>query len=363
MSDDEASSRVPISPLRKWTIRLVVWAVMLTPLLLWPKVVGGALLAIIIFAAALWYFIKWKFKKFFGQLGEAIGDFTAVVGPFAHFHEDMVLLPVEEVKFQHPREAIGHREALRGLGFEFAGNYQVDKVDDVTLSAFCHPGKRLWAILYDFEAECALDVLGRKLNGSFFAATSYVPDLLEENARNAPMARCKDEDAASLLMAAEEQAEEADRAEAGAETFSELFFAYIQARRVWLFGDREAEEQRQKALRVAFLEQSGWTALEWDRKQGRVFFVHDNSDVDTLVYQLLEIAGFQDEEDDGDEGEEDAYERESKVCRAALMAEPLRKSFRAQLEARGLQDRCPVIMTLEGPVTADAYLGPFDSDM
>ncbi len=361
MSDDEPMPRTPISPLRKWVIRLVVWAVMLTPLLLWPKLVGGALLALILFAAALWYFIKWKFRKFFGQLGEAIGDMASVVGPFALLHEDMVLHPVETVKFQHPREAIGHREALGEMGFDPVGSYQVERVEDVTLSVFCHPEKRLYAIVYDFEAECALDVFGRKLDGSFFATTSFVPDLLQENARNTAMTCCKDGDAACLLEAAEKGAAVAERVEITAEGFPEVFSAYIQARRVWLFGDREAEEQRQKALRVAFLEQSGWSALEWDQKQGRVFFVHDESDVDTLVYQLLEIAGFPDEEED--EGDEDAYERESKGCRAALLDGPLRMGFRAQLELRGLEERCPCIMTLAEPVTADAYLGPFDNDM
>lgn len=362
VSDDDSSPRAPISPLRKWTIRLVVWALLLTPLLLWPKVVGGALLALIIFAAALWYFIKWKFRKWFGRLGDAIGEMTTASGPFPLLDEAMVLLPATDVKLHHPRDVIGYRETLNELGFEGIGSYQVEKVDDFSLTAFCHPEMRLWAVVYDFESECAVDVLGRKSDGSFFAATNNVPKLLLENVRNAPVACCKDGDVAGLVEAAEGHAEASERAATTAESFSDLFSAYMQARRIWLFGDCELQAQRQKALRVAFLEQSGWTALEWDQKQDRVFFVHDESEVDSLAYQLLEMTGFPEEAGDEDDEEEDAYDREWEAIRELLLRGSLRANFRAQLEARELQENCPLIMRLEEPVPADVYVSDREVD-
>lgn len=362
MSDDDSSPRAPISPLRKWTIRLIVWAVLLAPLLLWPKVVGGALFALIILAAALWYFVKWKFKKFFGQIGEAIGGLATAYGPFALLDDDMLLVPAEQVKLHHPREAIGYREALGALGFVGTGSFQVEQVDDFSFAVYYHSDKGLWALVYDYKAECVLDIFGQKSDGAFFAATNGVPDLMAENARNAPVACCKDVDAPGLLVAVEDLVAPAHRAAPSVDAFPTLFFAYIQARRVWLFGDSELQEQRQKALRVAFLEQSGWTALEWDRKQDRVFFVHDASEVDSLAYQLIEMTGFPDEEEDEEDGEGDAYDRELEAIRESLLRGALRASFRAQLEARNLQEKCPFVMTLEEPVPADVYLSDTEVD-
>ncbi len=356
MSDDDSSPRAPISPLRKWTIRLIVWAVLLAPLLLWPKVVGGALLALIILAAALWYFVKWKFRKFFKQLGEAMGGIATAYGPFALLDDDMILLPAAQAKLHHPREAIGYREALGALGFVGVGSFQVEQVDDFSLSVFCHSDKRLWALVYDYEADCVLDVFGQKSDETFFAATNGVPDLMVENARNAPVACCKDMDAPDVLAAAEALVAPADRATPSVDAFSTLFFAYVRSRRVWLFGDSELQEQRQKALRVAFLEQSGWTALEWDRKQGRVFFVHEESELNSLAYQLMEMAGFPEEDEDEEDGEEHAYDRELEAIRESLLRGSLRANFRAQLEARELQEKCPFVMSLEEPVPADVYV-------
>jgi hypothetical protein len=117
----------------------------------------------------------------------------------------------------------------------------------------------------------------------------------------------------------------------------------------------EEEERRDEALRENFLEASGWSAIEWDRKRERIFFVHDHADPDGLACCLIDAM-------DVDAMEDEDFEREeSRILRR--FEQGSRRSVFAELAAEDpVRDQFEKVGTVTEPVPADVYLGPEDDE-
>ena len=133
------------------------------------------------------------------------------------------------------------------------------------------------------------------------------------------------------------------------EGFVPCIEGYVAKEAAWRQSQYERDEQRRQELEEAFLEQSGWSAIQWDRNQERVIFIHDELRPDEVADAYTECL---------EELEEDACRREEHRAKRVAKSKPARQAF---AELVGLAPESVVfekLAELTNPVPVDVYMAP-----
>ena len=108
-------------------------------------------------------------------------------------------------------------------------------------------------------------------------------------------------------------------------------------------------EQLDRQLREEFLAWSGWSAIDWDRKQSRVVFIHDELRSHEVVDAYLSALHLEDEHEHARE-----KQRAETLVQETTKTAALEKMIQESPHKVALEK----LMELTTPVRANVYLSP-----
>lgn len=332
-----------MQPWKKWLIRIVFWGVVIACIILWPRGVGMVVTGLAVFALIVYFWIKSRIKKFLAPL------------------EDLDLFPTEikltrqqRVKWHHDDTVRDCVRVLTDLGFAEIGCFTADKTPDLNIFAFIKSAESMFAVVYDEEFQGVwVDLVIPFADGAYVTYTNTKHPEVFDRPPDKPIERFPDYDIETLYQTCRQQCAPKQRKEISKDDFARMFEKYFAQERAWPLENMEKAEALEQSLQEAFLEEIGWSAVEWDRKQHRVVFIHDRKkrwevvDVYTSGLYL-----------------EDSEQHKSEEERAkALAAEmPARAASTAMVEQIPSAHGFTKLLELTSPIGADVYLSPEPPD-
>ena len=268
---------------------------------LFLQILGAIFLLLILTVVVAFLTIRSKIRKFVKTL-EAMSK-SIIVNP-SRIH----LTPLVEASWDAPETMQALIDGLNGLGFEKAGDFEVDELHGLRMEGWVNPTASATCVFFeDPEGETWIDLFTKYPDGSRFTITSnpesegmaqppghlvkcvpslstrelYAQFLLERPDKpSSPVS------AASFVEAYErDYAEEMDwRNSQGGPTEDEIRHVAAIAgapyddsviKAAHDLTEREALDELAETLREHFLEESKISAVEWERVRDLVVLVHD----------------------------------------------------------------------------------------
>ncbi len=341
--DSTADAKRTMPTWKKWLIRVIFWGVIIGAIVAWPQGVGAVLAggAILLLVLVLW--IKYKIKKFLAPLQD-----------LELFPESIKLTLQEKVSWNKADLVAAASEAIKASGFEPIGTFTINKSTNQFVEAFMNEKESAYAVVYDFPfTDVVVDYVSEFEDGSCFTCSNtQLPEILEY-----PSGRTVDRhpgmDAGPLYEEFVSARPDGPRMPVSADGFVARFEQYHAEVMAW---NREQVDYREKlaqALHEEFLAQSNWSAIEWDRKQNRVVFVHDALPSREVVDMYVSALCLE------DEGE---FDREKKRAEALVKEATKTDAFERMIQESPHQVGLEKLMELTTPVRANVYLSAAEEE-
>jgi len=327
-------------PWKLWLIRGCLLAVLAGAVYVWPEgvlaVVAGFAIVVIV---CVWW-IKRKIKGFIQPL-EQIAD---------AFRGKIELIPKERINWHHAERMSQFSEDLAGRGFEHVGDFVVGSSEGQHLRAWVNVAESIYAAAYDLEfADPHIDFVTPFADGSYITYSTFAHPELFERPPDMPIERLPGLPALAALDKMLQALPDKPRATVSREGFVPCVEEYAARESAWRQARYERDAQRQQQLQEAFLSQSGWSAIDWDRDQHRVFFVHDELPPDEIVDAY--INGLHNLDDE-------THHREQKRARQITERATPRAAFAELVQAAPPTVSFEKLAELSAPVAADVYRCP-----
>ena len=334
---------------KRWLIRLVFWSVVVVALVFWAREVAIVVASMLLVLLIVYFWIVYKIKKWLKPLEN-----------MNLFPTEIHLLPAKHIEAHHGEEEQHNSETLLRFGFESIGFFTVDAMPGVNVHAFVHPEKSAYAAVYDEQSLGVwVDIVSEYRDGSYFTITTNkaVPDM--ERPPDKIVERYEGEDLGEMFTQFLEARPDGEWRPVSREGFAESVERYFAEEQAWQMERVDQEEEFARQLRESFLEASGWSAIEWDRKQHRVIFIHDHLGKDEV--EELYMDGWH--VDEGDDEEYDAM-YDAEADRAKRLAKSLkpREAMAAMIEKTSGKGQFEKLLAIQSPVEADVYLTPEQPD-
>lgn len=345
---------------------------------LFLKILGALFLGLILVAVFGVLYLRYRIRKAFRGLGDALQSMTAAAQP-ATVHLDRA----GSIDWQFDDGIREAAEPMQRLGFHDAGQYTIDEIPGVNLWAFVNPTEAVYAVVYEHPmAGVAVDFVTQYEDGTgiTYTTASHGAELDHRPGHDKVyLVEASTEDLYRKFLAGRPQGvRKAVSAQAFAAVFEEAYaddMAWRNARggpterelraiaaRSGIAMDeeefaaaremftRQAIEGLEEPLRERFLEVTAIPAREWEELRDRLVFIHDRLSAEMLGEIAENWIGVLDEEDEDEASEGWKVEIEE--------GETARDAF-ARFNA-GLEDgrRFVKVGEVDEPLEADAYRAP-----
>jgi hypothetical protein len=328
---------------KKWLIRIVFWGVVVACIVLWPRGVGAVVAGLAVFALVVYWWIKRKIKKFLAPLQN-----------LDLFPTEIKLKRQRRVKWHHGDTVKDCVRALTDLSFAEISCFTVDKTPDLNMFAFIKSAESMFAVVYDEEFQGVwVDLVIPFADGAYVTYTNTKHPEVFDRPPDKPIERFPDYDIQTLYQTFRQQCAPKQRRQISEDDFVRMFEEYFAQERAWQVENMEETEALEQSLQEAFLEEIGWSAIEWDRKQHRVVFIHDRKKKGELVD--IYTSGLYLE----DSGQHNSEEERAKTLAAKM---PARAAFAAMVEQMPAARGFTKLLELTSPIGADVYLLPEPPD-
>jgi hypothetical protein len=355
------------------------------------KALAGTLVGLVIVILIGWWWIRRKIASITDGMA-AMKNLEGVVPPFR------ITLNQENVEWTDEPSVNALSAELDYIGYVKIGDYQCPEMF-LAMRAFQNPERRTYAVIYNNEASgVCVDLLADTVDGRHLCVSSHpmsglmmAPEWIE----SAKVARDLTVDAEAVVKLPGEL----DRLIAGRslkDVSTERFAAHFidthhremdwnilrggvtetEVRRFTAADPTNAKEPDQESIqtildiwsqkisdhvdgvvRDEFLRQNRMTAAEWDKKQNRVFFLHDRKERNELINSVCDrILSEVDEEDEEFEKAE-AATRE-RIEFDFTSANTIREGYADALLSVPSKFRPEKIGSVDGQYPADVYLYP-----
>ncbi len=339
MTEERRARHRSLSGWRLWLLRAVLLAVVVTPAILWPKGLAITLSALLVTCLAVYWWIRYKIRKF-----------TKPFRDFELFPTQVKVTKQRRPKIHNDQAVSGAESKVAELDFVPVGYFTVDNMPGVTMSAFIHRDEQTFGVVYDQEfLEPWMDFICEHSDGSNFTVSNTSMPSVFDDPPDKPIVRIAGEPPAALFRAYLDQRPGKERRRLSGEIFASSFERYFAERAAWQQEEAEQQEELDQEIREAFLRKSQWTAIEWDRNQERVIFLHQNLKswevAGHLTGSLNSISS-----EDFEKEERQAEKLAGELAPIAAFEEILASSAHGQEFEK--------LMELSEPVPVHVYLGP-----
>ncbi len=324
----------------KWVIRIIFWAAMIAVVVIFPKTVGAIVAGLLIAFLLIYYFIIWKIKKWLAPL------------------KDLDLFPMQikitqssRTKWHHTDKIKAIEGSLTSLGYEKIGEFTAGKMPGLNLDGFIAKDGTSYALAYDIQyMNPYVDFFSMFTDGTSCTFTNTVqPPIFERSPMN-PMSRFPELGIPELHGKFIRERPSNEIRKFSKEEFIPILEKNYADERDWQMKCAQDQERLSRELRENFLMRSGWTAIEWEKKQNRVTFIHDR----LKGYEVVDI--YRSCLDD-DCLEEKRTEEENNA-KELFKLKPPSLAFDEIINNLPEKTRPVKILELSIPITATAYLLP-----
>lgn len=345
---------------------------------------AGVCFGLVLFVAVLYWWVRMKFRKLGETLGEALGELASMGGSLPHFRISLIV--PDEFEWHHPERMTELADELTSLGFDDAGQFQLEQSPAMRLQGFVDESRQLVAAIYDVEDEKRYGLFdfisayedGTEVNYSNkfdegFAKPPFMKVIRDPEATPADMLeRCLTERRTDGLLTR------------SVDDFKACIEASVAREMNWRVdqGGFSIEEVRSSAsadgkiaeesalqmtqailnnalsngvddvLREGFLETSDMSAAEWEKMRDRLAFIHGMTEAETLVDHLSP------DDTDDEEDDDDAYEKLEEQVQSEVEAHGPIEAFRRLIDQRAMGAKIIHRASVTEPVKADIYILP-----
>lgn len=325
------------STIRVWVIRIIVIALLLAAVIKSPTAFVAALVGIILAGYLIFLWLKWKFWRILSPLsewGDAISQVT-------------LSLQKSTRPFYHPERANAAIEALKQNGFMILGTYTAKQVSRTNVVLANHENNDVHALIMDTEfLGVTTEFCSRyEDGGSFTCSNTELPGIMPRP-DNHPITRLPKAEVQTVL-----DEFKASRPPSG---ICKIADKDIQSQVETLYNELKCYEietlektaDTDAQLLENFIISSGWSAIEWHRKQPDVVIIHDK----LKDYDL--ISKFEEAIDDEDE----QYKKLKGRAESVIRNNPPLEAFRILSSEIPTKIRLKKILELTDPIPAHVYL-------
>ncbi len=323
--------------IRLWITRILIIALLLAAVIKSPTAFVAALAGIILAVYLIWLWIKWKFWRILSPLSD-IGN---------AFREVTLNLQKTGRPLYNPEPVQAALEFLKQNGFTVLGTFTAKQFSNANIVLTNHAAEGIHALIMDIQyLSVTTEFCSRYEDGkTFTCSNTQLPDVLPRPDIH-PITR---------LPKAEVQAVfdqfKATRPQSG---ICNLKDEEVQAQVESLYGELKSYqlETIEKTVKTDaqllenFIIASGWTAIEWHRKQHDVLIIHDN----LKDYDL--ISKFEDAVDDEDE----QYKKRKNRVESVIRNHKPIEAFQILSAEIPTKTRFRKIHELTEPIPAHVYL-------
>ena len=338
-----ARTQRPSMPTWKlWLIRIILLALIGGAIYVWPEGVAVVVAGMVIVVVAVVWWIKRKIRS--------------IVEPFKElanidlFSGTIELAPRAAIDWHHAEQMEAISTGVEACGFERVGDFSIESSAGMSLRAWLHRGESIYAAAYDVEyGDSHLDYVIAFTDGSYVTySTTSIPSGLERPP-TMPLERLPGLSPIELLQKLREGAPGKPRRSVTAEGFVPCVKEYVAQEAAWRQQQFEREEKLQQDLEEAFLDASGWSAIQWDREQDRVVFIRDDLKSDDVVDAYRRGIGHL---------EENAYDREVERAERIAKRTAPRQAFTELMDTTTQSAKFAKLAEVTAPMPADVYLAP-----
>ncbi len=368
----------------------------------------GVLLGLFLFVYIAIWWVKRKLKGFLQEIGDAYKGLGEGFGSMPQYR--VTLVDASDIPLHHPEQMATITNELAALGFEESGTYLDSGLKPPVIRGMANEAESIYAAIYDTaQQEPKLDLIRETQDGVYLMATTTEPQGLSQPPWR-QIERAPGLGAGQLY----DRLNQADVQGPYLPVSTDAFVTYFQdtyAKEIdWRidrggYTDEEIEQMieasgglpedseepsgvdmmdmirtamkaslssgLEEALLEAYLEQSGMSALEWEKIEDRVRFVHKVSDKQTLFGMLNELQVHEpipDDEDDDDDDEQDESDEDSVYDRLLEQVDTALKTGDALAVFASLAEQQPrygelkKLARLTEPALCDVYLFPGQPD-
>ncbi|MEM8875655.1 MAG: hypothetical protein AAGD32_15525 [Planctomycetota bacterium] len=341
---------------------------------------------------AVWY-IKRKFKKLFGELGDALKGLAAGLGSTPQLR--MNLEPAGDSPAHHPAEIAETTELLAARGYADAGRFLPNGSPAVVMHLFWNGERNLAAVAYDTQQNPPqIDVAASFEDGRYHFASNVSHDG-HDKPPNYTYERQPDWTNEQLLDAADGIVPDDGRVIHAPDRLPQFIKDCYEAEMIWRanrggYTDQEirrsieasgnevtsqAMEMSKAALNGAlsggietelrenFLQGSELSAARWEKIEDRFALIHPMTNADDLARCLHDLYPEEEPEDEDDEDDTpDLWDRLQTEAEAMLANHsPVEAFMRLARQAPRFAE-LEHLGHIEDPVPAEAYALPEQDD-
>lgn len=362
----------------------------------------GVILGFVVLILIIWFWLKYKFRKFTAQFAEELSAAFKNMGGFAPPLR-IDLEPADEPDWSDPERINMLTAALNEVGFEPDGVFEAYAPIPVTIQGFKNRTLPGFAALFEIEQINAvnLDLVCTYSDGSQITVSTSPDDGLEhpdfaQIIRLSHLDLTQAEHVQELYQRMQDEIQGKTLLDQSDKRFQDVFeeaWARSMDWRIERGGITSAEvirvaeineqdppspEEIQLAklpwrqqidahiteqIRKSYLKNTSMSGDEWEETLDRLVIVHERSDTTRLASELADIVTMDD--DDDDESAEDPYLVMEQRAKAIFDSEPsVIDGFRKAIELMPPGKGYTLHGTTESPWKSEIYLTPtyFDED-
>lgn len=335
-----AARRASMPTWKIWLYRIILLAIVGGAIYISPRGVAVVVASLAIVAIAIIWWIKMKIRKF--------------VEPFKNFElipSTVDLKPTTITSWHEPEQVERETAQFRELGFEHAGDFTAEKMADVNFRGFIHTEHRLHVLMYDMpHLQNKFDIVTAYEDGSYMTYTnSDFPELLERPPTQ-PIERLPNVDVKTLFDHCIANRPDKPMKLVPKEELAATIKSYVEEEHLWRIENAEQEDRLRDLTEETFLNETGWSAIEWNRKEDRVLFIHERLRKMDAVELFMDSIRVEDSD----------HDRIQSMANNLVAEMPIRKAFSQMIELPPAGQAFEKLITfrIDDNVEVDAYLAP-----
>lgn len=351
----------------------------------------GVVLGFVILILLIWFWIKFKLRKFSSHLAEALSNMGGVGVPPLRIE----LEKNDQLEWTDSAKKKSTTQALESLGYRVAGSFDSYAPVHVKMLGFKNPDLPGFALIYEVDQANAfyLDLVCEMSDGTQITVSTAPDDgmdhpefskmirmdhlnLSDESHVNVLHNRMLEEIAGKTVVDHTDKSFEEVfkkswartmdwRIERGGITTEEVMRVSAKEGRTDL-SDEEIEMVKQpwkqeisyfidEQIRKTYLKETNMSGDEWEETVDRIFIVHERSDVESIISELADTISYSDDFDEDD----DLYERtETQLKSLFNSADSIMDGFHRALDLLPADKKYSLHGSTNHPWKGEIYLSP-----
>lgn len=322
---------------RVWIVRILIIALLAVAIIKSPTAFVAALAGVILAGYLIFIWLKWKFWRILAPFKE-MGRMT---------NEVTLNLQKSNRPFHNPEKVNAAIATLQQNGFTILGTYTAKQLPTTNIVVANHHSEGMHAIIMDMEYQPVItEFCSRYESGATFTCSNTFMPAFLPRPDNHPISRFPKADAQTVLNQFKAtRPPNAIYKIPDAEVISQIEALYNEIK-VYEVETIENTTSTEAQLLENFIINSGWSAIEWHRKQNDIVIIHDQIKDYELISKYEEMVDDEDEQ----------YQKRKRRAESIIKNNPPLVAFQILIAEIPTKQRLEKILELTEPIPAHVYL-------